>query len=272
MALLACSQLGITTNVQAALNYLKGAELTGTDKGWAVAQETTSDPVTTAFVVQALVSFLSLDGTLTTPIANGVSSLSANVSTASPIHIEALAALTYIRTGYPSYATSLLNMISASQSADGSWLEDPYATALAARAFAASMASDLASLSTVVYMPDANLRSAVNAALGRNSMDALDRGDMANLTSLTAVGVGISNLTGMEWAVNLTSANLDNNNITSTAPLAGLTQLTSLQLAGNPVAASAVPAMSVPCLILAALLILVLSNFCLSRNKETHIT
>jgi Leucine-rich repeat (LRR) protein len=65
-------------------------------------------------------------------------------------------------------------------------------------------------------------------------MDGLNRGELAQLTSLSAVGLGINSLTGLEWAVNLTSADLRNNNITTAAPLTGLTQLTNLQLAGNP--------------------------------------
>jgi len=236
VALLACSQLGITSNVQAALNYLKGAQLTGTDKGWPVAQETAGDAVTTAFVVQAMAANKSLDSTLTTPIANGVSTLVANVGSASPVHIQALTALTHLRAGYAANSTPLLNTITGLQSADGSWSEDPYTTAIAARAFAASMGSDLTSLAATVYMPDPNLRAAVNIALGKNSMDNLTKGDLANLSTLNVRDQGITNLTGLEWATNLTSIDLRGNSVSSLAPINGLTNLSQV-LTDMPVAA-----------------------------------
>ncbi len=85
-------------------------------------------------------------------------------------------------------------------------------------------------------IPDKNLRAAINDALGRNAMDSLDRSELLRLTSLSAVGMSISDLTGLEWAVNLQTADLRNNDITSTAPIDGLTQLATLLLDGNPVA------------------------------------
>ena len=47
--------------------------------------------------------------------------------------------------------------------------------------------------------------------------------------------MNISDLTGLEWALNLQTADLRNNNITSTTPIDGLTQLASVLLDGNPV-------------------------------------
>jgi len=235
MALLAYSKLGITTHVQVALDYLKTAQLTGADKGWGVAQETMGDPMTTSFVIQALTAYKSFDGTLVPIISNGVSSLYANVGTSSPIHIEALAALAYLRAGFSGYATSLLDTMAAAQSADGGYGGEPYTTALAARAFAASMTSDSATSSDIVNIPDPNLRIAVNKALGRNNMDAITKGDIANLTTLNAAGKGISSLTGLEWASNLVTVDLRNNSITSVSALNGLTSLVSVLLDGNPI-------------------------------------
>ncbi len=259
VALLAFGQLGVTTNVQSALNYLKNAQITGTDTGWPVAQETTSDPVTTAFVLQALTGYKSMDSTLSTTIAYGVSALSANVGTSSPTHVQALAALAYSRAGYTSNATTLLNSLSTAQSTDGSWSQDIYATAVCARAMAAAAGTDASSLSTVVYLVDPNLRAIINKTLGKDSMDTLTRGDMAGLTSLTAENMGISDLTGLEWATNLTFADLQNNNITSIAPLSGLTNLTTLEWAGNPgntpPAGTPVPAMSWPVMLITVLLL-----------------
>lgn len=263
MVLLATYKLGVTTNVQPALNYLKTAELTGTDKGWPVAQESSSDPMTTALVVSSLANYTALDSTLTTPIANGVATLTSTVTTASPIPLQALAALAYLRAGYSANASSLLSSMSGAQSSNGSWSNDPYATAVATRAFATAMGNAAPCLSNLVYMPDPYLRSIVNITLGKNGMDALTQCDMANLTTLNAAGMGISNLTGMEYAVNLTSADLRNNNITDWSPLNGLPLHPTVQTAGNPVAYPpsmppgydqslvAVPALSLPGFIIA---------------------
>ena len=68
LAIMAYTQLGSTFNVQAGVDYLRSAQLTGTDKGWAVAQESVSDPITTALVIQALVGFSGVD----TYVVNGV--------------------------------------------------------------------------------------------------------------------------------------------------------------------------------------------------------
>jgi hypothetical protein len=276
MALLAWSQLGITTNVQVATNYLKSAQLASPDSGWAVAQEAASDPITTSFVLQALTNYKSLDSTLSTSIANGVSALSADVTTSSPTHIQALAALAYVRTGYSSNATTLLNSLSSAQSTDGSWSEDIYATAVCARAMAAAAGTDASALSTPVIIPDQNLRTAINKALGKDSMDTLTEGDLANLISITAENMNISNLTGLQWAVNLTFADFDNNNITSIAPLSGLTNLTTLEWAGNPgytpPSSTAVPAMSMPVMLLTAFLLIVAGVFSQSRKRKSQIT
>jgi Leucine-rich repeat (LRR) protein len=234
MALLATYKLGVTTNVQPALNYLKTAQLTGKDKGWPVAQESSSDPMTTALVVSSLANYTALDSTLTTPIANGVATLTSTVTTASSIPLRALAALAYLRSGYSAYADSLLSSIAGAQASNGSWSNDPYATAVATRAFAMAMGNAAPCLSTLVYMPDPYLRAVVNRTLGKNGMDAITQCNLANLTTLNAAGQGISNLTGMEYAVNLVSADLRNNNITDTSPLNGLPLNPVVLLAGNP--------------------------------------
>lgn len=232
LALQAYTQLGLTTNTTQAIAYLKSSQLTGTDKGWPLAQETTSDALTNAHVILALVPFQASDATLTTVIANAAATLNTQVTSASPLSLQALAALALQRaTVVPS---ALLTSLLAAQGPDGSWGGDVNATASATRALAAAMQTDLAVLATSVSMPDQNLRAAVNLALGRGSMDAITRGDLSSLTTLSAANLGIADLTGLEFAVNLTSADLSNNHIASFAPLSGLTQLASVNETGNP--------------------------------------
>ena len=96
--------------------------------------------------------------------------------------------------------------------------------------------SPLAGLPNLTYLhyddtliPDAHLRSAIAAALGRESDAPITVADMETLTKL---GSYLSDLTGLEFAINLTVLSL-RGNITDVSPLAGLTNLTSLSLEGN---------------------------------------
>ena len=69
-----------------------------------------------------------------------------------------------------------------------------------------------------VDIPDANLRAKIEIALGKASDDVITTADMATLTRLDAPNANISNLTGLEHAINLTELSLDNNRISG--PLA----------------------------------------------------
>jgi squalene cyclase len=228
LALIAYNKLNQTgVNITGALNYLKNTQHTGTnDKGWAINPTDSSDPTTTAIVVQALALYTSRDATLSTTITNALNTLAVSVGANAPPLYQALAAQAAQAAGDSAKTTAFLTNLTNSQAADGSWkwngdtttatVGDAYITALATRALAT--ASKLPSLATAVTIPDQALRQAINQALGRNAMDSLNRGQLAQLTSLSAVGTGIDSLTGLEWAVNLTSADLRNNNITDQSP------------------------------------------------------
>ena len=92
------------------------------------------------------------------------------------------------------------------------------------------------------WMPDANLRTAVQSALSLGNNDTLTQAGMANLTRLTARNAQISSLTGLEHATNLTSLDLRDNTISNISALSGLTNLESLKLKGNNI--SSVSALS----------------------------
>lgn len=81
-----------------------------------------------------------------------------------------------------------------------------------------------------VYFADAKLKSKVEAALGITEPTPTQ---MLGLTSLGASQYGITDLTGLEYAVNLTGLYLFDNNISDITPLAGLTNLTGLYLYDN---------------------------------------
>ena len=86
---------------------------------------------------------------------------------------------------------------------------------------------------TPVTIPDANLRVAIETALGKARGAPITRTEMASLTSLEASSSDISDLTGLEFATGLISLNLSYNIIVDITPLSGLTKLTSLDLSNN---------------------------------------
>ena len=94
----------------------------------------------------------------------------------------------------------------------------------------------------VVDIPDPNLRAAIETALGKASGATITAADMAGLTHLTARGANITNLTGLEFAANLTNLDLSygggretSHAVKDLSPLADLTQLTQLRLPGNSI-------------------------------------
>ena len=89
--------------------------------------------------------------------------------------------------------------------------------------------------SGLVDIPDANLRAAIEAALDKTSGASITLAEMATLTYLGARDKGIRDLTGLEFATNLTNLTLSNNVISDVSALAGLTNLTSLNLWDNSI-------------------------------------
>ncbi len=87
-----------------------------------------------------------------------------------------------------------------------------------------------------VSIPDANLRAAIEAALGKASGAPITKAEMATLTSLFRENEGfegIRDLTGLEFATNLTRLNLGHNQLTDISALSGLTSLRYLYLNDN---------------------------------------
>jgi internalin A len=93
----------------------------------------------------------------------------------------------------------------------------------------------------VVTFPDLDLESAIRQtiAIPERPIYALD---MERLTALDAEERGISDLTGLEYATNLRSLRLANNQISDISPLASLTKLTNLRLWNNQINNISLPA------------------------------
>ena len=88
---------------------------------------------------------------------------------------------------------------------------------------------------TVVRIPDPNLRAAIAEALGKSSNAPIAVGDIAGLEKINAQGRGIQDLTGLQFATNLRSLDLEENQISDLSPIAGLIELGALFLKRNPV-------------------------------------
>ena len=87
----------------------------------------------------------------------------------------------------------------------------------------------------LVVISDEGLRAAIETALNKNAGDPITATDMGGLESLSAAGASISDLTGIETAVNLRNLSLADNAISDVSLLSDLTKLTALNLAGNEI-------------------------------------
>jgi internalin A len=87
----------------------------------------------------------------------------------------------------------------------------------------------------VVDIPDANLEAAIRETLGIPT-DPLTNVDMASLTLFSAPEKGITDLSGLEYCVNLTNLYLGDNDISDISPLSGLTNLMTLDIYENNIA------------------------------------
>ncbi len=93
----------------------------------------------------------------------------------------------------------------------------------------------LTATAQTVNIPDANLRAAVEKALGKTRGAAITAPDMSELTRLVAPNASINNLAGLEFATNLTELSLSGNSISDISVLSGLTNLTLLGLDNNSI-------------------------------------
>ena len=86
---------------------------------------------------------------------------------------------------------------------------------------------------TPLAIPDARLRAAIADRLGKAGSDPITAREMTPLGHLYAHDSDIGELTGLEYAINLTTLHLGSNRVSDLAPLAGLKNLTTLYLYDN---------------------------------------
>ncbi len=104
--------------------------------------------------------------------------------------------------------------------------------------FSASFGKEVSSPggdATQVAIPDTNLRAVIADSLGKASDAPITQAEMASLTRLYAPNKNIRDLTGLEFAINLTELNLSDNSIADVSPLSNLTSLEILELFANSI-------------------------------------
>ena len=87
----------------------------------------------------------------------------------------------------------------------------------------------------VVDIPDPGLRTAIAEALNKAPGETITRAEMETLTKLLARSKDITDLRGIEFAINLTELYLSDNTISDISPLSSLTNLTELVLKNNTI-------------------------------------
>jgi internalin A len=86
----------------------------------------------------------------------------------------------------------------------------------------------------IVTFPDANLEAAIRETLNKPTGD-IHSSELAGLKHLYADTKGIVNLTGLEYCINITDLELQNNQISDLTPLTGLVSLQDLNLDYNQI-------------------------------------
>jgi Leucine-rich repeat (LRR) protein len=94
--------------------------------------------------------------------------------------------------------------------------------------------SDVSSSSPIV-IPDTQLAKALKEALNKSTLDDITATDMANLTYLDVVSENISDISGLEHAVNLVDLRISQNQISDLSPLENLANLEVFYFYGNEV-------------------------------------
>lgn len=92
---------------------------------------------------------------------------------------------------------------------------------------------DLPSL-TPAHVPDENLARVIRNTLGKRPEETINEADLQKLTELVAIAEGIADLTGLEYAVNLTNLDLYGNEISDISVLLELPSLVKVDLEENP--------------------------------------
>ncbi len=96
----------------------------------------------------------------------------------------------------------------------------------------------------IVNIPDPYFKADINSELGQPTDSDITEAQMALLQNLTASNASISDLSGIEYAVNLTTFIMRDNQVTNLEPLKSLPKIEYLSLSSNSVTSNNFPDLS----------------------------
>ncbi|MBM5595868.1 LapB repeat-containing protein [Listeria seeligeri] len=92
-----------------------------------------------------------------------------------------------------------------------------------------------------VNIPDPAFKSYLNGLIGQPSTSDITEAQMDTITAITINGGSVSDITGIDYAHNLTSVRIANTQVTDFSLLASLPKLTNISLAGSNITSSSIP-------------------------------
>lgn len=92
-----------------------------------------------------------------------------------------------------------------------------------------------------VNIPDPAFKSYLNGLIGQPSTSDITEAQMDTITAITINGGSVSDITGIDYAHNLTSVRIANTQVTDFSLLASLPKLTNISLAGSSITSSSIP-------------------------------
>ena len=88
---------------------------------------------------------------------------------------------------------------------------------------------------TPVHIPDPNLRSVIENALGKAAGTTITQADMRGLTAILAPEIGLQSIRGLEFATNLRYLSIGDNDVSDISALKNLIKLKRLSISNNDV-------------------------------------
>ncbi|PZG54729.1 internalin [Listeria ivanovii] len=101
--------------------------------------------------------------------------------------------------------------------------------------------SNVQAAQDIVNIPDLAFKSYLNSLLSQPSTSDITEAQMDTITNITINGGTVADITGIDYAHNLTSVRLANTQVTDFSLLASLSKLTNISLAGSNITSNSIP-------------------------------
>lgn len=101
--------------------------------------------------------------------------------------------------------------------------------------------SNVQAAQDIVNIPDPAFKSYLNSILGQPTTSDITEAQMDTITNITINGGTVADITGIDYAHNLTSVRLANTQVTDFSLLASLSKLTNISLSGSNITSNSIP-------------------------------